>query len=646
MSEKIELSQIFTERLEGKPVVHAEAFSLDPQTFNEEDNTIKVRFTNNNKVIRYNYATGKYYYLQLSSSPEHVNLSRLNSGAAVVDSHDTGSLKSIIGSVVPGSATHKEATIKFSTREDVKPIVEDIKAGIIRFVSPGFFVHEMKDITKEDDEYQTLKVVNWEPYEISFVAVPADPQAQAFEALKQVGQTNEAGKNKEQENMLNDKTQESLASEPTNAIDIAKVKTEAKGEEKARIETIMSISEKSKLGLAFAQEMITSNKTIEEVSLAAFNKLAEKAETQEVSASNFSVTGGSTEMDKKNKAVQLAFESRVGLISRESGNEFNNSSLFEIAKFYAAKAGADIANMSKTQIVEFSMHSTSDFANILANTATKTLRKAYGEQERTFTPFCTKTTLRDFKPVDRNQLSEIPTPELVIEGGEFKQTTISDGKESYRLNTYGSIISITRQAIINDDLSAFTRVPTQLGAAMARLEGDIVYGILTGNPVMGDGQTLFHATHNNVTDALLLDNHATLNYYAQFVALFRKQKGPKGISNLNLYPNFLIVGPDSEVPAKRLLANVTPSTAGQVNPFSGSGQLIVENRLTGPTYYGAASPSLIDTIEYGYLEGEEGPQTFTRNGFGVDGVEIKTRLDFAAKAIDWRGLARSTNNDS
>ena len=31
----------------------------------------------------------------------------------------------------------------------------------------------------------------------------------------------------------------------------------------------------------------------------------------------------------------------------------------------------------------------------------------------------------------------------------------------------------------------------------------------------------------------------------------------------------------------------------------------------------------------------------TRNGFDVDGVEIKCRLDFGAKAIDWRGLYRN-----
>ena len=49
----------------------------------------------------------------------------------------------------------------------------------------------------------------------------------------------------------------------------------------------------------------------------------------------------------------------------------------------------------------------------------------------------------------------------------------------------------------------------------------------------------------------------------------------------------------------------------------------------------------LDTIEYAYLEGQQGAYIETRNGFDVDGVEIKCRLDFGAKAIDWRGLYKN-----
>jgi hypothetical protein len=55
-------------------------------------------------------------------------------------------------------------------------------------------------------------------------------------------------------------------------------------------------------------------------------------------------------------------------------------------------------------------------------------------------------------------------------------------------------------------------------------------------------------------------------------------------------------------------------------------------------WYLAASPSQVDIIELGYLEGEQGPAVESRIGFDIDGLEIKCRLDVGAKVLDWRGL--------
>ena len=64
----------------------------------------------------------------------------------------------------------------------------------------------------------------------------------------------------------------------------------------------------------------------------------------------------------------------------------------------------------------------------------------------------------------------------------------------------------------------------------------------------------------------------------------------------------------------------------------------MEPRLTDPAaWYLAADPSVIDGLEYAYLEGAPGPQIETRQGFEVDGVQIKVRLDFGCGWIDFRG---------
>ena len=86
-----------------------------------------------------------------------------------------------------------------------------------------------------------------------------------------------------------------------------------------------------------------------------------------------------------------------------------------------------------------------------------------------------------------------------------------------------------------------------------------------------------------------------------------------------------------------IISSVVPQSIRTLAPIS-------EPRLdaaSATAWYLAASPNQIDTIEYAYLEGQQGAYIETRNGFDVDGVEIKCRLDFGAKAIDWRGLYKN-----
>ena len=102
-------------------------------------------------------------------------------------------------------------------------------------------------------------------------------------------------------------------------------------------------------------------------------------------------------------------------------------------------------------------------------------------------------------------------------------------------------------------------------------------------------------------------------------------------------PASLVVPPELETTAEKLLSAVQAAKTGDVNPFSTLG-LIVEPRLTSATaWYVVADTTTIDGLEYAYLEGAPGPQTETRQGFDVDGLEIKLRLDFGAGFVDWRG---------
>ncbi len=260
---------------------------------------------------------------------------------------------------------------------------------------------------------------------------------------------------------------------------------------------------------------------------------------------------------------------------------------------------------------------------------------------RVWTP---ETEVPDFKTQSRVQLSEAPALNEVKEGGEFTHGTFGDGKGEFQLITYGRLFGITRQALINDDLSAFARTPQAFGASATRREADVVYGILTPNGNMSDGTALFHTTHGNLETAAAL----SIASLGSARSAMRVQTGLNGLATLNIVPRYLIVPAALETTAEQLLASLVDPTKSNATPnldfIRGLITLVVDARLDADSttaWYLAADSTQVDTIERAYLEGQRGVSYEERPGWEIDGMEVKARLDFAAKAIDHRGLLKN-----
>ncbi len=338
---------------------------------------------------------------------------------------------------------------------------------------------------------------------------------------------------------------------------------------------------------------------------------------------------------------------------REMARNYRGMSLIEVGRVFMEEAhGVRLRGMSKLEMAgsllgldtgmgtrAAGMHSTSDFASLLANVASKRLRQAYQAAPQTFKAFCRQSNNPDFKTKSVVQLSSAPAFKQVREGGEYSYGGLTEGVEQYALSTFGRIVAITRQTLINDDLGAFDRIPTMIGRAAADLESTTVYNVLLSNPNMGDGVPLFHATHGNLLTGSAIDD----TNLALMDKAIRDQRSLAAKSAdreyLNLTPKFLLTGTAYRIPAQKMLTAVTPNATSGVNVFQNALEPITEARVTGNKWFGIADPATVDTIEYSYLEGEEGVFVEQRIGFEVDGLEIKGRLDFAAKAIDWRGMA-------
>lgn len=337
----------------------------------------------------------------------------------------------------------------------------------------------------------------------------------------------------------------------------------------------------------------------------------------------------------------------------ERAADFRGMTLVDMAKDCVERAGVRTRGMSRSEIAIRALQSTSDFPSIMEGVITKTLRAGYTSTVRTFTPWTRQATLPDFKEISRVQLGGAPDLKKVLEGGEYEFGTIGDGAEKYRVQKYGRIVHITWEVIINDDLNALTRIPQAFGASAADLESDIVYGILTGNANMSDGVPLFHATHGNLgTPAALIDainpNPAVINPLGEMRRKMLLQKGLEG-RYISVRPRYLLVPPDLYEAALKVTGAYAAARASDANVIGPSLSPIEEPRLHDgngqQTWYGAAEPTNVDTIEYAYLEGHEGVYTETKAGFEVDGLQVKCRHVFGAKAIDHRGLFKNAGDD-
>lgn len=438
-------------------------------------------------------------------------------------------------------------------------------------------------------------------------------------------------------------------------VDLEKVKAEAAKQERERCAAIRAAARVAKVEDALAEKLITDGVALDKAREAIFDALAKRQEQNETRSANPDVTVTVDARSKLVAVMALALMARANPTAKielkDGAGDFRGFSLLDMARASLEAQGIKTKGLSKGELAAKAVHSTSDFPLVLADVAGKTLRQSYQESPQTFKSWTRRATAPDFKNVKRIQIGEAPALAKVLEGGSFTEGTVTEGREQYKLATYGRIVSLSRQALINDDLSAFSRIIPAMGRQAMNLESDVVYAVLTSNAAMADGGNLFNATA--VTSA---GGHANLNSSSggalsdTSLALarkaMRKQKGLDKETFLNITPEFLLVPEDLETTVDKLLMTfASTSYANNVPSFIRSLKPIVEPRLSavgsGLYWYLAANPAVIDTVEHCHLEGEEGPVMDERIGFESDGVQFKIRHDFAAAAIDFRGLYRS-----
>lgn len=348
-------------------------------------------------------------------------------------------------------------------------------------------------------------------------------------------------------------------------------------------------------------------------------------------------------------SVRAALAGRVGHAANEADNAYNHMSLRELARASLHDRGILTASLNPMQMVGLAFtHDTSDFGNILIDTAAVSVLAGWDDAPETFDQWTRRGRLSDFRVAKRVGMGAFPSLREVRPGAEYKYVTTGDRGETISLATYGELFSITRQAIINDDLDLLGTIPYNMGLAARGTIGDLVYAVLTTNAKMSDQKALFDASRKNLftgaASALSIEAMITAK---NAMALQKSQvEGGKG-RTLNIRPAFLLCPVALEDKAKQLIRSASVPgadvNAGVDNPIRNFAEVIAEPRLdddSAKSWYLAAAQGR-DTIEVSYLDGVDRPYMEQQEGFTVDGVATKVRIDAGVAALDSRGLNKS-----
>lgn len=361
------------------------------------------------------------------------------------------------------------------------------------------------------------------------------------------------------------------------------------------------------------------------------------------------------ETDKHRDAMVSALLARAsiaidktGPVRADGANPYRGRKLLNIAEMCLQRAGVKTDGMDQRAVVAAAFtQGTGDFPILLENVMHKTLQGAYALQADTWTLFCARGSVSDFRAHNRYRVGSLSNLESKNELGEYKHKSIPDGeKASITAGTKGNIITISREMVINDDMAALTGQASSMGRAAKRTVEADVYASLALNsnmgPTLGDGYSLFHANHSNVSTGA-----PTVVSFDAAAVVMSNQTDVGGNDYLDLQPAVWL-GPRALKGTAQVIINsqFDPDAANKLQRENIARNIVATivgtPRLPATVWYFFADPQQAPVMEVAFLDGIDTPYIEIENGFTVDGARMKVRLDFAVAGVDYRGAVRST----
>jgi hypothetical protein len=294
-------------------------------------------------------------------------------------------------------------------------------------------------------------------------------------------------------------------------------------------------------------------------------------------------------------------------------------------------------------------YTTFSLPGIMSNVTGKFLLQGFTSVDSAWRSLASRRPVNDFKEVSSYSLTAAFGYEEVPPQGELKHGVLSELAYKSRARTYGAIIQISRQDIINDDLSALSTIPRQLGRSAALKFNDVFWGIFLNN-------ALFYTSANKNVVTGTPGSVLSLDGLNNAGIVFETQTGPDG-APLGSTPQILLVPTNLKVVAQQLMnstliANTTlpNTTQPDANPFAGLYTVVSSPYMSNTKYTGAsttawyllASPSDISTVAVSFLNGKEQPVVETAQAeFDTLGIAMRSFHDWGIALQEYRGGVRA-----
>jgi hypothetical protein len=333
------------------------------------------------------------------------------------------------------------ASARLSPRDDVKGIATDLASGTPPNVSVGYRVYASVEGT-DGNGRRTITHTDWEPFEMSLVAIPADPKAHV---------RNLKGNSMRKKQTPNEQ-QIDLQDDDLGADTSVRVRSEATDQDASRDAlAILDLAAASGMTVGFARQHIAAGSSIDKFRLAVLDEKARS--TAHIIVSRSGDAGAETLDDPAflSRSIEDALVARMtGKPAKGAATELMGRSLLDMGAMLVQARGErpSWGNRDRllAQVMERSGGSlaTSDFPNLLTTSGNRVLQDAYQVSQTPLLQIAKRRDAVDFRPLTTIKLSEAPKLAEVKEGGEVTHGSRSESKESFKLKTYAKIFSLRR----------------------------------------------------------------------------------------------------------------------------------------------------------------------------------------------------------